>query len=517
MAKARARGAKLPEYADRLNAASWLLDYWAERDPHRPAIHFGGQWISYRGLGEQVNRAGNALLKLGLAQGQRFVICLPNRPEAAIALLAGIKIGATPVASFHFLKPPELRTIIEATDAVGLISAGGHDFPDLDFNLSAEPGGDLARLMAAQSPHLEAADTGADDSALLCFTSGTTGSPKGLPYRHRAILGVADVAVPEGLAGLGAGDVVFSTSPFGFSFGLAAMIFYPFRYGAAVVYEAGRLEAEEVLAILQAHRVSHFFTVPTLCQAMLEVADAARRFDLSQLRVLKVGGMQTPVRLQEDFKAAFGIDILPGFGLAEAAGSALTCFPDRFKYGSIGLPQPHCEARIVDAQRAPLEDGEHGRLAIKAPYLIRQYWRAPEKSRECLDDAGWFYTDDLAYRDGDGFYYHVGRIDEMIISAGWTISPGEVEDVLGSHPAIADLAVFALPDADKGSVPAAALVLAPGATLSEEALKRFAGERLAPYKYPRRLVFARALPKTPTGKTARHRLAEMFAAELLEN
>jgi 2-aminobenzoate-CoA ligase len=514
----REPGGALPDYPARINAAAELVDRWAETAPGRIAIRFGETVFTYGDLAGEVNRFANGFRGLGLERGQCVVLSLANRPEAAFALLAAMRMGAIPVPTFHFLKTPELQYLIGVTDAAGLVAGDAQraalaDCPTLRFAVSAAE----CRGADAFQP---AANTGRDDIGTLCFTSGTTGDPKGLPYRHRAILGVADLAVPEGSAEMGDGDVVFTTTPFGFSFSVSAMIYFPFRFGAAALYADGRPEPEDVLRTLEANRVTHFFTVPTLCQQLLDVPDAATRFDLSGLRALKVGGMPTPVALQERFMEVFGIPILPGFGMAEASGAALTCYPENYRFGTIGLPQPHCQARILGEDGCELPVGEAGRLSVRAPYLIREYWRDPEKTKAAIDEDGWLLTDDLARMEEDGFYVHLGRADEVIISAGWTLSPDEIEEAMRAYPGVAEAAVIGLGDADKGQIPVAAVVRSPGApaeAVFTAGIKAFLTARLAPYKCPRRIIYLDALPKTPAGKTARGGLRDLLATQKEEN
>ncbi len=271
------------------------------------------------------------------------------------------------------------------------------------------------------------------------------------------------------------------------------------------------MEAEDVFEILQRHRVTHFLTVPTMCQKMLSVPDAKERYDISCLRVLKVGAMPTPLELQREWRATFGIDILPGFGMQELIGSAISCFPKNFKYGSIGLPQPGCEVRVIDDNNQDVPEGKEGRLAIKTPFTIPYYWKDPETTKKYLTEDGWLYTDDVVYQDEEGFFYYVGRAGDVIISSGWTISPAEIEDVLKLHPSLSDVAVFDIPDPEKGRVPVAAVVLEKGVKGSQKLtkeLEEFVKNKLAPYKTPREVYYVESLPKTATGKVLRHQLRE---------
>lgn len=511
-------------YPDRMNAASFFVDENVIRRPDSVAIYHEDRQISYRDLQNDVNRFGNALKNLGLKKGDRFVCRMPNRPEAAVIFLAGLKIGAVVVPSFPFLGEKEIEYIINITDSVGIVSnseslneikdiqetcstvkwivsVGEHDSADYNYY----------DLIKSCSPLLDAIHTSKDDLAVLCFTSGTTGKPKGLPHRHVGLVMAVDASVPLGLDGLEEGDVVFTTSPFGFSFGLCALVYFPFRFGASTVYSDKKMDAEKVFEILERYRVTHFFTVPTMCQKMLSVPNANKRYDIRRLRLLKVGAMPTSIELQKEWKATFGVDVLPAFGMQELVGSAISSFPRKFKYGSLGLPLPGCEVRILDENGRSMPRGKEGRLAIKAPFAIKYYWKDPEKTQKYLPEEGWLYTDDIAYQDDEGYYYYVGRSDDMIISSGWTISPTEIEEVIKSHDGIADAAAFDIPDPEKGKIPVAAVVLKEGIEASydlTEDLNHFLKKKLAPYKCPREIYYVESLPRTITGKVLRNRLRQ---------
>ncbi|MDP2643806.1 MAG: class I adenylate-forming enzyme family protein [Desulfobacterales bacterium] len=503
-------------YPDQMNAAFYLVDENARLRPDRVAIYYNDIKITYGDLADKVNRFGNALKGLGVGKGDRFVCRMPNRPEAAVVFLAGLKIGAVPIPSFPFLREPELEHVINFSDAVGLvscapsldavkdirrkagtlgfiISVGDHESADATYDA----------LVDSASCLLEAAPTRKDDLAFLCFSSGTTGRPKGLPHKHESCLITADITIPHGLGGLKKGDVLFTTSPFGFSFGLCTLIFYPFRFGSSVVYADAKLEAEHVFQVIEKYRVTHLSTVGTMYQKMLEVPGAGEKYDLRDLRILKGGAMEIPVQLQKRWKSKFGHDILPGFGMQEIIGSVISCTSTKLRYGSIGETQPGCQARVLDDNDRPLPAGQKGRLSIKVPCVIPYYWKDAQLTGEYLSEDGWFKTDDIVYRDPDGFFYYVGRSDNVIVSAGWTIAPAEIENILTTHPVISEAAVVSVSDAGKGKIPVAAVVLKKGVKAAESLtaeIQKFVRERLVSYKCPREIYYVESLPKTPTGK-----------------
>jgi len=516
-------------YPDNLNASYFLVDKNAYEIPEKIAIYYKDKKITYKSLAEDVNRFGNALKGLGIKKGDRFVCRMPNRPEAVISLLAGIKIGAIPVPSFSFLREKELEYIVNISDSMGIISNSENldEIKDLRRRCStlkwivAIGDHELAdntyeNLIKSNPSSLEPEKTKKDDIATLCFTSGTTGKPKGLPHKHQSLLIAADINVPFSVGGLKEGDIIFSTNPLGFSFGLSVLVYYPFRFGVSAVYSDMKMGAEEVFKTLEKFRVTHFFTVPTMCQKMLNVTDT-KNYDLSSLRVIKLGGMPTPIELQRRWKATYGTEILPGFGMQEFVGSAISNQPENFKYGSIGLAQTNCETRVLDKNDHDVATGQRGRLAIKIPCVITYYWKDPEKTKQYLTKDGWLYTDDIVYQDEDGFFYHIGRSDDVIISSGWTISPAEIEEVMRSHKKISDVAAFGVISPEKGSIPVAAVVLKDGVKGSDDLtddLKRFVKQKLAPYKCPRKIYFKESLPRTMTGKVLRYKLRQEVEDEI---
>lgn len=502
-------GARLNwRYPERMNAAAVLVDEAARRYASECAILFGDRRITYQELRSRVDRFAQALLAAGLCAGERFVCCLRNTPETAVALLAGIKIGAVPVPTFHSVTDEELARVIDVSGAVALVDherSAARPAPALRFTVRITEDGvvddDFARLLAQAAPSLEPAPTRRDTIAMLCFSSGTTGLPKGLPHTHQNIIAVADSAVPVGLGGLGPGDVTLSTSPFGFAYGLAAMVFYPLRYGATVVYSARRMDAALACELIQRHSVTHFLTVPTLCAQVLQGCDPSVR--LPSLRVVKVGGMAASEDLQRQWWERFGIEMLPAFGMQELIGSAISCSPSHFERGTLGLPQPGCEARVLREDGSESPDGEPGRLCLKTPFTIPHYWRDERHSAEVLGPDGWLLTDDFVTRAANGFFRYVGRADRTIISAGWSISPAEVEAVLAEHPFVREAVVVGVEDPDRGAIPVAAVVLrSAGTTLAGQALAEHLRSRLAAYKCPREVRFFEALPRTHSGKVS---------------
>lgn len=516
--------ADIHKYSSHLNAAYFLVDENALRHKNRPAIICGESQILYGELQKLVNKFGNGLKRLGIRPGERVLCRFPNVPEAAIAFLAAMKMGAIPVVSFPFLKESETQKMVNGSDSVAVITMAegikeveaikpgcpqlqhiitvGQSFGSISFD----------ELLQEGSEYLEPVDTLKEDVAFLCYTSGSTSDPKGLPHTHGNILVDAYSYVSYCLEA-GPGDVFYSPLPIAFAFGLAALLFYPLRPGAAVVYMPKRVGPEEDLEILERHQVTHLHCTAQRLQAILSVKDAEKRFNLSRLRVVATGSSVVSVELFEEWRKRFGTTIQPYYGLSEIIGPALGFRYGEGRGGTIGRLLPGWEAKVVDDKGCEVADGQSGALLIRGPNLIGYYWKDQVSTAKFLKD-GWLDTRDLVTRDESGFFYYQGRADDQIKSAGWTISPWEIEEVMQRHPAVAEAVVVSMPDKVKWAVPVAFVVASreyhPSLEL-EEKLKRFIRGELAGYKCPREIRFLPRLPKSATGKVLRRELQKMTA------
>lgn len=511
-------------YPCHLNAACFLVDENAVRRSACPAIICGENQISYGELQKLVNKFGNGLKKLGVHPGDRVLCWLPNLPETAIAFLATMKMGAVPVAGFPFLKQSETQKIINGSDSVAVIAlAEGIEkieaiksgCPQLRHIITVgQSAGNVGfdELLQEGQEYLEPADTLKEDVAFLCYTSGSTSDPKGLPHTHSNILVDADNYLVHCLQA-GPGDIFYSPLPIAFAFGMAALLFYPLRAGAGVVYVSRRVGPEEDLEILERHQVTHLHCTAQRLQAMLSVKDAEKRFNLSRLRVIATGSSVVSVELFEEWRKRLGTTIQPYYGLSEIIGPALGFLCGEGKGGTIGRVLPWWEARVVDDKGCEVPDGQAGTLLIRGPNMIGNYWKDQESTAKFLKD-GWLDTRDLVTRDESGFFYYQGRADDQIKSAGWTISPLEIEEVIRGHPAVTEVAVVSMPDKVKWEVPVAFVVAGPEHQASselEEELKRFVRLELAGYKCPREIRFLPGLPKSATGKVLRRELKKITA------
>ncbi|MDH6218753.1 AMP-binding protein [Streptomyces pseudovenezuelae] len=497
---------ELPElrYPDRVNCAAELL---TGPDADSPVFHTpaGPSW-TYGDLRARVDRLAHVLSgDLGVVPGNRVLLRGPTTPWLVACWLAVLKAGAVAVTVLAQQRPHELATMcgiadigqalcdIRAVDDLakaeipGLrITTYGGDSPD-----------DLLRRPAPDTPY-PAVDTAADDVALIAFTSGTTGRPKGCMHFHRDVLAIADTFSKHVLRPR-RDDVFAGSPPLGFTFGLGGLVIFPMRVGASslLLEQAG---PKQLLPAIAAHRVSVLFTAPTAYRAMLGELDA---HDVSSLRRCVSAGENLPAATWQAWRERTGLRIINGIGATELLHIFISAADEDIRPGTTGKPVPGWHARVQDAGGTPLPDGESGLLAVQGPVGCR--YLADPRQREYVR-GGWNVTGDTYVRESDGYLRFVARADDMIISAGYNIAGPEVEDALLRHPDVVEAAVVGRPDEARGQVVVAYAVLKEGAERDAEALRAFVKSELAPYKCPREIVFLEALPRTATGKLQRFRL-----------
>ncbi|WP_184738475.1 AMP-binding protein [Streptomyces netropsis] len=505
-------GATGPRYPDRLNCGVELLDATVARlGADRPAVRDGegGVW-SYGELNARVNRIAHALTEdLGVVPGNRILLRGPTTPWLAACWLAVMKAGAVAVTVLAAQRPHELATICalarvrhalcDTRSIDDLVAAG---VPALTITpFGGGDGGDLLRLAAKKSIAYAPVETSADDVALIAFTSGTTGRPKGCIHFHRDVLAVADTFSAHVLRPR-PDDVFAGSPPLGFTFGLGGLLVFPLRSGAQTLL-ADWGGPRRLLADIQRHRVSVLFTAPTAYRAMLGELDA---YDVSSLRRCVSAGEHLPAALWHDWQRATGLHVINGIGATEMLHIFISAADEAARPGTTGLPVPGYEARVIGADGRPLPDGEPGLLAVRGPTGCR--YLTDERQRDYVRD-GWNLTGDTYVRDEDGYFHYVARADDMIISAGYNIAGPEVEEALLRHPDVLEAAVVGRPDSRRGEVVVAHVVLRAGVPRTEETvaeLREFTKKEIVPYKCPREIEFLDALPRTPTGKLQRFRL-----------
>ncbi|MEV5977765.1 AMP-binding protein [Streptomyces sp. NPDC052114] len=493
-------------YPDRLNCGAELLDRTVERlGAERPAFHAAsGETWTYGVLKGHVDRIAHVLTgELDVRPGQRVLLRGPTTPWLAACWLAVMKAGAVAVTVLAQQRAQELATMCEIAEVRhalcdirsvdDLIKAG---VPGLSVTTYGGEGPDDLLARAARQPaSYEAVDTAADDVALIAFTSGTTGRPKGCMHFHRDVLAVADTFARHVLKPV-ADDVFAGSPPLGFTFGLGGLVVFPLRFGASSVLleQAG---PKQLLPAIGRHGITVLFTAPTAYRTML---DQLAEHDVSSLRRCVSAGENLPAATWQAWHERTGHRVINGIGATELLHIFISAADDAIRPGTTGRAVPGWHARVVDETGAPVPDGEPGLLAVRGPVGCR--YLADDRQLQYVRH-GWNVTGDTYIRDADGYFSYVARADDMIISAGYNIAGPEVEDALLRHPDVAEAAVVGRADELRGQVVVAYVVPRAGAAPDADRLRAFVKAELVPYKCPREIVFLDALPRTATGKLQR--------------
>lgn len=508
------------QFPDRLNCAVALLDDAIARGwGDRPCLRApGGPSWSYRELQQQVDRIAHVLVQeMHLVSGNRVLLRGPNTPMLAACWFAVVKAGGIAVATMPMLRAKELRAILE----IGEVSHALCDARLFDALQEAAPGTRLQQVRTFMNPadahSLEAAmarhptpfagvDTQADDTCLLGFTSGTTGRPKATMHFHRDVMAICR-CWPQHTLRPTQDDVFMGTPPLAFTFGLGGLLLYPLSVGASAVLIEQATPAELAQHVI-AHAATVLFTAPTAYRAMLPHAPALRR---SALRKCVSAGEALPAPTRAAWLEATGITLIDGIGATEMLHIFISHDEATARPGATGKPVPGYIAEVVDAEGLPAAPGVVGRLRVKGPTGCR-YLNDPRQADYVKD--GWNYTGDAYSIDADGYFHYHARTDDIIVSAGYNIAAPEVEDALLLHPAVAECGVTGIADAERGQIVKAVVVLRAGQqpdAATVKALQDFVKQTVAPYKYPRTIVFAERLPRTSNGKLQRFALADVGA------
>ena len=507
------------EYPERLNAAVELTDRMVERGyGDHTALIGNGRARTYKELSDWSNRIAHALIEdYGVQPGNRVLIRSANNPAMVACWLAATKAGAVVVNTMPMLRAGELTAIVDKAEISHalcdtrlmeelVICQKGSRFLKtvVGFDGTANHDAELDRVALKKPVRFQAVQTGRDDVALLGFTSGTTGEPKATMHFHRDLLIIADGYAREVL-NVTPEDVFVGSPPLAFTFGLGGLAIFPLRFGAAAAL-LEQASPPNLISIIQEHRATICFTAPTAYRVMLRAMEEGA--DLSSLRAAVSAGETLPAPVYEEWQAKTGKPMLDGIGATEMLHIFLTNRFDDHRPGCTGRPVTGYEARIVGDDMQELPRGEVGRLAVRGPTGCR--YMADARQRTYVRD-GWNLTGDSFWQDDEGRFHFAARSDDMIISAGYNIAGPEVEAALLSHPAVAECAVIGVPDADRGQIVQAHVVLAAGQAgdaLMVKLLQDHVKSVIAPYKYPRSVIFTEALPKTQTGKIQRFRLRE---------
>ncbi len=469
----------------------------------RVAVRVDNAAMTYRALDEASARVAGLLHERGLKPGDRVGIMMPNVAEFPAVYYGILRAGGVVVPMNPLLKEREVAYYLGDSGA-GLVFAWHA------FTAEARAGAEHAEaelivvddvsfpeLLASAVAVEEVTDRGSADTAVILYTSGTTGQPKGAELTHGNLISNTEVARTD-IVRASPEDVIFGGLPLFHVFGQTVALNVAVASGACLTL-LPRFDPAHALRIIAGHRVTVFEGVPTMYVALLHQPDRAD-YDTATLRTCISGGAAMPVEVLRGFEEAFGCTVLEGYGLSETSPVASFNHPGRErKPGSIGTPIRGVQMRVMDNSDREVPQGEVGEIVIRGPNLMTGYWRRPDATAEAIRE-GWFHTGDLARVDEDGYFYIVDRKKDMIIRGGYNVYPREIEEVLYEHPAIAEAAVIGLPHPALGEEVAAAVALKPGATVSAEELRDFVKAQVAAYKYPRHVWIVEVLPKGPTGK-----------------
>ncbi|HWE21475.1 MAG TPA: benzoate-CoA ligase family protein [Hyphomicrobiaceae bacterium] len=507
------------QYPEYLNAAVELTDRMVERGfGDRTALIGNGRRRTYKELSDWSNRLAHALVEdFGVKPGNRVLVRSGNNPAMVAAWLAVTKAGAVAVNTMPLLRAGELTKIVDKAE-VGLALCDSRIADELvacakdsrflkkviSFDGTANHDAELDRVALSKPVRFDAIKTGRDDVALLAFTSGTTGEPKGTMHFHRDLMIIADGYAREVL-GVTPEDVFVGSPPLAFTFGLGGLAIFPLRFGATATLLENASPAN-MIEIIETYKATISFTSPTAYRAMMAASDQGA--DLSSLRMAVSAGETLPAPVFEEWTKKTGKPILDGIGSTELLHIFITNLLGDARAGATGRPVGGYEARIVDDDMKDVPDGTIGHLAVRGPTGCR--YLADQRQTTYVRD-GWNLTGDDFMRDAAGVFHFAARADDMIISSGYNIAGPEVEAALLSHAAVAECAVVGAPDAERGHIVEAHVVLREGFVADEACIKVLQDHvkaTIAPYKYPRSVKFVDALPKTQTGKIQRFKLKQ---------
>ncbi|MFN4008570.1 MAG: AMP-binding protein [Pannonibacter sp.] len=507
------------DYPDFINAGVELTDRLVEQGlGDHVALIGNGRQRTYKELTDWTNRIAHALVEdYGVKPGNRILIRSANNPAMVACWLAATKAGAVVVNTMPMLRAGELAKIVEKAEIslalcdtrlmdelVACAKESNYLKKVIGFDGTANHDAELDRVALSKPVRFEAVKTGRDDVALLGFTSGTTGVPKATMHFHRDILIIADGYAREVL-GVTPEDIFVGSPPLAFTFGLGGLAVFPLRFGAA----AALLETASppnLIEIIQKYRATVCFTAPTAYRVMLKAMEEGA--DLSSLRAAVSAGETLPAPVYEEWMAKTGKPMLDGIGATEMLHIFISNRFGDSHPACTGKPVTGYEARIVDEAGNEQKRGDVGRLAVRGPTGCRYLG---DHRQTGYVQNGWNITGDAFWQDEDGYFHFAARNDDMIVSAGYNIAGPEVEAALLSHDDVLECAVIGAADEERGQIVEAHVVLAAGVEPDAATVKRLQDHVkavIAPYKYPRRILFTDALPKTPTGKIQRFRLRE---------
>ena len=486
-----------------------LLTTAARRYGSRPALKLDDVIVTYDMLDESASRVAGLLRARGLQPGDRVGIMVPNVPYFAVVYYAILRAGGVVIPMNVLLKAREVNFYLSDSGARFLFvwhgfaeeaRKGSESTPAETIVITP---GEFEAMLADSPSEPENVERDPGDTAVILYTSGTTGTPKGAELTQRNM--VENCRCSTELMRVSEQDVIFGALPLFHSFGQTCCLNNAVNAGACLTM-LPRFEPAKALEIIERDKVTLFEGVPTMYHAMLNHPDRDGH-DVTCLQTCVSGGSAMPAQVMRGFEEAFGCVIIEGYGLSETSPVAsFNHLEHERKPGSIGTPIRGVEMKIVDAEEHDVATGEVGEIAIRGHNVMKGYWRRPEETGEAIRD-GWLLTGDMAYKDEDGFFFIVDRKKDMIIRGGFNVYPREIEEVLYEHPAVLEAAVIGIPDDAMGEEVGAAVVRRPGAEANADDIRGFVKDRVAAYKYPRRIWFTDELPKGSTGKVLKREIA----------
>jgi long-chain acyl-CoA synthetase len=497
-----------------------LLESRAAELGERPAVIYKDEAISYGELEVRVTRFANALSDLGVARDDKVAIMLNNCPEFIVTFFACSYLGAVAVPVNIFYKERELEFLLRDSDAVAMVATPAfaeffsriEDKPPLFrwliVNGPYEEGLNFQELEAAASDQPLRAEVSPDDIAEILYTSGTTGVPKGTMLTQGNLFFHADAIIQ--VLELNDDDRALMVVPMFHGYGITVMLCC-FRVGTCFVL-LDPFNAEEVFGVVEKYKIT-FLPMVVAMYYMVFYHPERETYDLSSLRIGISGASAMPAQLMHDVSEALNITVLEAWGLTECSASAtIQRMNMPYKEGSVGLAHPGVEVGVMDDAGRLLAANQIGELVIRGPLVMKGYYKRPQETEQALR-GGWLHSGDMGYFDEDGYFFMVDRKKEMVNVGGEKVFPREVEEIMYTHPAIAEAALLPQPDAKLGEVPVAVVALKPGASLAEGELVEFLSDKLARFKVPRRVVIMESLPRNPIGKIVKKELLRMLSDE----
>jgi len=487
----------------------------AERFGDRTALKLDDVEVTYAQLDEMTARFAGLLKSKGFEHGDRVGIMLPNVPYFAIAYYGTLRAGGVVVPMNVLLKGRE--TSFYLTDPGAKLVVAWGDFLDAAQTGADEAGaevipvkpGEFEKLLGGAEPDTALAEVDGSDTAVILYTSGTTGKPKGAELTHDNMYSNCSISA-DTLAEISEEDTLLGALPLFHSFGQTCSLNAAIYKGARLTM-IPRFDPVKALEIIERDNVTLFQGVPTMFNGMLQAESDA---DVSCLRLCMSGGSAMPEQVMRSFEERFECKVLEGYGLSETSPVASFNHPQKEnKPGSIGTPIEGVEMKLIDDDGKEVDDGEIGEIAIRGHNIMKGYYNREDATKESIDSDGWFKSGDMAKKDDDGYYFIVDRKKELIIRGGYNVYPREVEEVLYEHPAIAEVAVIGIPDDNLGEEVGAAVVLKSGQDVDVDEIQAFVKKEVANYKYPRHIWLLDELPKGPTGKILKREISAPERAE----